>query len=204
MHTPDEMRDINPRYWLARYRKTSVPYLIKMGIFYLAIGIFLQQAGNTVAEHVISNYQIPSVPISVIMGLTSGPLEEAAFFGIPFYFSGSYLAVLAGGITWSLLHIFNTHSFALSGLAYGTMFFTVPHIFFSLRTWMSGKGWFAILFHTAWNAIIIGIQCTTGSSCIPVGSGIYFVLDLLSIGAVIFLIITLYKIRSMMKQNNKY
>lgn len=165
-----------------------------MGVFYLVIGLVLQQAGNSLAEHLIANYQVPSVPISMTMGLSSGPLEEIIFFGTLFYLSGNYLIVLAGGILWSILHVFNTGNFVLTNLAYGSMFFTIPHIFFSLRTWISGKGWFAVLFHTSWNAIVLGVQCTQGSNCITIGNGMYFYLDMLSIFSTVFLIIVLYRI----------
>jgi len=191
---PDELYDINPRSWLSKYRKTSVPYLVAMGVFYLAIGLVLQLAGNNLAQHFISNYQIPSVPISITLGLSSGPLEEIVFFGTLFYLNGNYLMVLAGGIIWSVLHIFNTSNIVSTNLAYGSVFFTIPHIFFSLRTWISGKGWFAILFHTSWNAIVLGIQCTQGSNCIPIGSGLAFFLDLSSIAATIVLAIALYRV----------
>lgn len=193
MKIPDELYDINPRSWLSKYRKTSVTYLISMGIFYLVIGLVLQLAGNNLAQHFISNYQIPSVPISITLGLSSGPLEEIIFFGTLFYLNGNYLMVLAGGIIWSILHIFNTSNIASTNLAYGSVFFTIPHIFFSLRTWISGKGWFAILFHTSWNAIVLGIQCTQGSNCILVGSGLAFFLDLSSIAATAVLSIALYR-----------
>src|SRR5574337_1207942 len=76
VNMPDELYDINPRFWLSRYKKTSVSYLIKMGIFYLVLGLGLQQVGNGLALHFISNYQVPSVPISLALGLSSGPLEE--------------------------------------------------------------------------------------------------------------------------------
>lgn len=165
-----------------------------MGVFYLVIGLVLQQAGNSLAEHLIANYQVPSVPISMTMGLSSGPLEEIIFFGTLFYLNGNYLIVLAGGILWSILHVFNTGNFVLTNLAYGSMFFTIPHIFFSLRTWISGKGWFAVLFHTSWNAIVLGVQCTQGSNCIAIGNGTYFYLDMLSIFSTVFLIIVLYRI----------
>jgi len=191
---PDELYDINPRSWLSKYRKTSVPYLVAMGVFYLAIGLVLQLAGNNLAQHFISNYQIPSVPISITLGLSSGPLEEIVFFGTLFYLNGNYLMVLAGGIIWSVLHIFNTSNIVSTNLAYGSVFFTIPHIFFSLRTWISGKGWFAILFHTSWNAIVLGIQCTQGSNCIPIGSGLAFFLDLSSIAATIVLAIALHRV----------
>ena len=194
MKIPDELYDINPRSWLSKYRKTSVTYLVTMGVFYLAIGLVLQLAGNNLAQHFISNYQIPSVPISITLGLSSGPLEEIVFFGTLFYLNGNYLMVLAGGIIWSVLHIFNTSNIVSTNLAYGSVFFTIPHIFFSLRTWISGKGWFAILFHTSWNAIVLGIQCTQGSNCIPIGSGLAFFLDLSSIAATTVLAIALYRV----------
>lgn len=194
MKIPDELYDINPRSWLSKYRKTSVPYLVAMGVFYLAIGLVLQLAGNNLAQHFISNYQIPSVPISITLGLSSGPLEEIVFFGTLFYLNGNYLMVLAGGIIWSVLHIFNTSNIVSTNLAYGSVFFTIPHIFFSFRTWISGKGWFAILFHTSWNAIVLGIQCTQGSNCIPIGSGLAFFLDLSSIAATIVLAIALHRV----------
>ena len=193
MKTPDEIYDLNPRSWLSKYRKTSVTYLVKMGVFYLVIGLVLQQAGNGLAQHFISNYQIPSVPVSITLGVSSGPLEEIMFFGTIFYLSGNYLMVLVGGIIWSVLHIFNTSDIVSTNLAYGSVFFTIPHIFFSLRTWISGKGWFAILFHTSWNAIVLGIQCTQGSNCIPIGSGLVFFLDLSSIAATVVLSIALYR-----------
>ncbi len=197
MRNIDELSDINPRTWLRRYRKNSVPYLIKMGIFYIVLGIILQQLGNMVAVHVIENYQAPSIPASIIIGLTSGPLEEVTFFGIPFYLSSNPLIVLGGGILWSVLHLFNTASFAISGLAYGNLLFTIPHIFYSLRTWISGKGWFAVVFHSSWNSIVLGSRCIDSpSQCSIIGSGWYFVFDILSISAVIFLCLVLYRTRN--------
>jgi hypothetical protein len=195
MPIPDFIRDINPRHWLTRYRNTAVPYMIAMGVFYLAIGIAMQQITNILAAQIIANYHITSVPISVIMGLSSGPLEEVTFFGIPYYLSGNYLVILACGILWSVLHIFNTQNLVLSNLAIGSVFFTIPHIFFSLRTWISGKGWFAVAFHTSWNAIVLGLQCMTGTICIAMGTGIYFYLDLLSLFAVVILTAGLYRTR---------
>lgn len=193
MDTPDEIHDMNPRSWICRYRKTSVSYLVKMGIFYLVMGLALQQAGNSLAQHFIVNYQVPSVPISISLGLSSGPLEEMMFFGTLFYMSGNYLVVLAGGAIWSVLHIFNTGNLVLTNLAYGSVFFTIPHVFFSLRTWISGKGWFAILFHAVWNVIVLGLQCAQGTSCIVISGGLGFLLDMSSIVATMLLSVALYR-----------
>lgn len=202
MNLREELHDVNPRFWLSAYNKTSILHLVKMGIFYLAIGLGLQQIGNSLAEHLISNYQAPSVPVSLTTGLSSGPLEEIIFFGTPFYLIGNHITVLAGGIIWSLLHIFNTNNFTMTNLAYGSVFFTIPHIFFSLRTWISGKGWFAILFHTSWNAIVLAFQCTQGLNCIAIGSGMYFFLDLSSVFAAIFLSIVLYRMHRHRKKSS--
>lgn len=191
----DEITDINPKSWLSKYRKTSIPYLIKMGIFYSVIGIVLQQAGNYTAEHLIQNYSGPNIPYSVVIGLTSGPIEETVFFGLPFYLSGNYQIVLATGIIWSILHIFSTESFKITTLAYGNLLFAVPHIFFSLRTWISGKGWFAILFHSSWNVTFLVSYCLVeGNNCVLVGKGQYFILDLLGILSATLLLLATYRI----------
>lgn len=191
----DEITDINPKFWLSKYRRTSVSYLIKMGIFYSVIGIVLQQTGDYTAQHLIQNYTGPHVPYSVVIGLTSGPVEETVFFGLPFYLSGNYLTVLGTGIIWSILHIFSTESLKITTLAYGNLLFTVPHIFFSLRTWISGKGWFAILFHSAWNVTFLVSYCLIeGNNCVVIGNGQYFLLDLLSIVSAALLLFATYHV----------
>ncbi|NOJ27895.1 MAG: CAAX protease, partial [Nitrososphaera sp.] len=37
-----------------------------------------------------------------------------------------------------------------------------PSLFFSLRTWVSGKGWFAVIVHSVWNGIFFAAGCATG------------------------------------------
>jgi hypothetical protein len=42
----------------------------------------------------------------------------------------------------------------------------IPSLFFSLRTWISGKGWFAVLTHSLWNGIFFTLGCLVGEvSC---------------------------------------
>ena len=190
----DWICDLDPRSWLRPYKENSVLYLAMMGLFYLGIGILFQYTTNLVLIHFVPEYKIPSVPISITMGLTSAPLEEITFFGIPYYITGNPFVILAGGIVWSFLHVFNTTTFLFSDLAYGALAFTVPHIFFSLRTWQSKKGWFAIVFHFAWNGIILTLGCLGSAyTCIIIGNGLYLVLDLLSVCAVIALPIMMYR-----------
>ena len=191
----DEIEDINPKSWLSGYHKTSVLYLVKMAFFYYAIGVILQIIGNYTAEHAISGYVGPSLPYSILIGITSGSVEETLFFGIPYYVSGNIYLVLATGAVWSVAHIFNTEVFQITSLAYGNFLFTVPHIFFSLRTWRSGKGWFAIVFHSAWNLTFLASYCIiSGNSCTPIGNGWYFIFDVISIVAAILLVTSTYKL----------
>ena len=191
----DEIEDINPKSWLSGYHKTSVLYLVKMAFFYYAIGVILQIIGNYAAEHAISGYVGPSLPYSILIGITSGPVGETLFFGIPYYVSGNIYLVLATGAVWSVAHIFNPEVFQITSLAYGNFLFTVPHIFFSLRTWKSGKGWFAIVFHSAWNLTFLASYCIiSGNSCTPIGNGWYFIFDVISIVAAILLAASTYKL----------
>jgi len=190
-----EIEDIKPRSWLSSYRKTSVSYLVKMALFYYAMGVILQIAGNYLASQVITGYVGPSLPYSISIGLTAGPVEETLFFGIPYYLSGNPYLVLATGLAWSVGHIFNTEVFQITHLAYGNFLFTLPHIFFSIRTWMSGKGWFAIVFHSAWNATFLASYCLiSGNACIAIGNGWYFVLDVFSIIAAVLLLAATYRL----------
>lgn len=191
----DEIIDINPKSWLSKYRRTSVSYLIKMGIFYSVIGIILQQAGDYLAQHLIQNYIGPNIPYSVVIGLTSGPVEETVFFGLPFYLTGNSQIVLATGIIWAVLHIFSTESIKITTLAYGNLLFAVPHIFFSFRMWISGKGWFAILFHSAWNVTFLVSYCLIEkNNCVSIGSGMYFFLDILGIVSAALLLFATYRV----------
>jgi hypothetical protein len=74
--------------------------------------------------------------------------------------------VLTGGILWAITHLLNTEIVAIDSLAYPQFFGVIPFMFFSLRTWISGKGWFAVVSHSAWNIAVFTIGCTGGElSC---------------------------------------
>ncbi|HJU35566.1 MAG TPA: CPBP family intramembrane glutamic endopeptidase [Nitrososphaera sp.] len=159
---PDELKDINPRFWLRRFRQTSITYLIKMLLFYHGIGLLLMLPGMYLVDQLIQNYESPTIPRSLVSVLAAGPIEETIFFGIPFYVIGNPYFVLITGSVWAMSHILNTPALTISSLAFGNWFFVIPLLFFSLRTWISGKGWFAIVSHSAWNGIIFGAGCTYG------------------------------------------
>jgi len=132
-----------------------------MGLFYSALGIV---AALTIGgiEYFVFDYVEPVFPVSFIQIILAGPFEETLFFGIPFALSGNPIVVLGTGGLWASTHIFNAQLVGENDYSYSTVGFAVLHIFFSLRTWRSGKGWFTIPFHSAWNAMIFGIAVAIG------------------------------------------
>jgi len=157
-----EINDINPKTWLRPFQKTSITYLLKMGLFYSILGLLMMYAGSFLASSLISDYEIPQFPVSVLLAASSGLLEESVFFGIPYYITGHPMILLGTGIIWSISHLFNSGMFSIETLSYSGFLFTVPHIFFSIRTWISKKGWFAIVFHSGWNVSMLSIYCILG------------------------------------------
>ena len=190
---------MNPRTWLSVYRRTSIGYLAVMLIFYHGLGVLLMVSGISVTQQLISNYKEPSIPLSIISVLSAGPIEETVFFGIPFYLFGTHYVSLAGGIIWAGLHMLNTNTVSISNLAYANWFFVIPSLFFSLRTWISGKGWFAIITHSLWNAMFFLLGCSYGeTSCVKYSIKESFAMSLSSItlsGGLIALTYFLYKKR---------
>jgi hypothetical protein len=152
-------KDINPKNWISRYSNNSLIYLIIMFLFYHSIGIISSSMGTIIIDNSTVEYEEPNLPLSMFPVILAGPLEESLFFGIPFYAFGNNLIVLIGGIAWAMLHIFNTYSIEVNQLSYANWLFVIPSLFFSLRTWLSGKGWFAILGHSIWNLLFFSLSC---------------------------------------------
>jgi len=152
-------KDINPKNWISHYYNNSLIYLIIMFLFYHSIGIISSSIGMIIIDNSRVEYEQPHLPLSMFPVILAGPLEESLFFGIPFYAFGNNLFVLIGGIAWAMLHIFNTYSIEVNQLSYANWLFVIPSLFFSLRTWLSGKGWFAILGHSLWNLLFFSLSC---------------------------------------------
>jgi CAAX prenyl protease-like protein len=167
----DEKSDFHPRSWLKRYRHNSIGYLTKMLLFYHGIGILLLVGGSAIIELAIPDYQQPSLPRSLVSVLAAGPVEETIFFGLPFYIFGNSYSVLVTGTVWAGIHLLNTQTFELNSLAFGNLLFVVPSLFFSLRTWVSGKGWFSVLAHSTWNGIFFAAGCASGEFACTVLEG---------------------------------
>lgn len=185
-----EIRDINPKTWLKPFQKTSVFYLLKMGLFYHGLGIILMYAGSFFATSIISDYEIPQFPVSITLAVSSGLLEESIFFGMPYYMTGNPLILLGSGIVWSASHLFSSGIFSVEALAYGGFLLTIPHIFFSIRAWISKKGWFAIVFHSAWNFSFLILYCILGLRQCSVVNDMYDGLNLImaiSAGVIVYL-----------------
>jgi hypothetical protein len=190
---PSELLDINPKNWLKPYQKTTVWYMLKMGLFYHFIGLILMYLGSNLVTSVISDYTVPQIPVSVSLALSAGFFEEAVFFGIPFYLSGNPLVVLGTGIIWSVAHLFNTGVISIETLAYGGFLFSIPHIFFSLRTWSSGKGWFAIVFHSGWNFVFLMMYCGLGlRECSVINDGMFDALNIIMAVSTVFMVYLAY------------
>jgi len=151
---------MHPRAWLSRYRRTSIGYLTKMLLFYHGLGLGLLLLGSAVIDQVLPEHEEPSIPRSLSGVLAAGPLEETVFFGIPFYVFGNAYSVLVTGALWVGIHLLNTGTLSVNNLAYGNLLFVLPSLFFSLRTWISGKGWFSIVTHSAWNGIFFTAGCS--------------------------------------------
>lgn len=157
----NEKIDFNPRSWLSGFRKTSIVYLVEMLMFYHGIGLALLLIGTLLLNSFAPAHQEPTLQRSLSSVLTAGPIEESIFFGIPFYISGNTFVLLASGSAWAVLHVFNSGTLDFNQLAFGNALFVFPSLFFSLRTWASGKGWFAVIVHSAWNVIFFEAGCIT-------------------------------------------
>ena len=185
-----EIYDINPKTWLRPFQRDSISYLLKMGLFYHGLGLILMYVGSFFATNVILDYEIPQFPVSLSLALSSGLLEEAVFFGIPYYVTGNPVILLGSGIVWSASHLFGSGVFSIEALAYGGFLFTVPHIFFSIRVWISKKGWFAIIFHSVWNFTFLIFYCMLGLRQCSVFNDIFDVLNVImaiSAGMIVYL-----------------
>jgi hypothetical protein len=164
--------DMHPKSWLSKFSQVSVKHLVLMSVFYHIVSIGLMITGDIFIALLDPNYVEPEIPVSFIPVVLAGPIEETIAFGIPTYLSSNPYVVLVTGSLWAISHIFNTDTLSVSTLAYPTVLFAIPHIFLSLRTWASGKGWFAILLHSAWNGMAFAAACGLGDiQCAAFGSG---------------------------------
>ena len=104
--------------------------------------------------------------------------------------TGNPIILLGTGVVWSASHLFSSGIFSIETLAYGGFLLTIPHIFFSIRIWISKKGWFAILFHSGWNVSILILYCMLGLRQCSVINDVLDVLNVImaaSAGMIVYL-----------------
>lgn len=194
---PDQLLDANPKSWIKKFRKNSLLYLLQMTALYHLMSLGLMYVGNFAVTHMIADYQTPTFPVSVAMTITSGPIEEILFFGLAYHLAGTPQAVLVTGTIWSLAHVFNTQIFQMNTLGYVNFLITIPHLFFSLRMWLSSKGWLAIIIHSSWNLAILLYHCSVGlRECTFLGHGDYLTIDVAAFvlaGSLISILVLLHK-----------
>ena len=185
-----EIHDINPKTWLTPFQKNGVFYILKMGLFYHGLGLILLYMGSHLATSTIPGYEAPQFPVSLSLALSAGLLEESVFFGIPYYITGSPLVLVGTGAIWSASHLFSSGTISIQTLAFSSFLFTIPHIFFSIRTWISKKGWFAILFHSVWNVTFLLLYCALGLRQCTIWNDTTDVLNMIlamAVGAILYL-----------------
>ena len=164
-----------------------------MVLFYHLIGLIIMVIGSVIVGLVVNNYNEPTIPLTVTSVIFAGPFEETIFFGIPFYLTGNNLVTFAGGVIWASLHILNTPTVQVSSLAYLTWLFVTPSIFASLRTWISGKGWFAIIAHSIWNLIFFAAGCTNGEFPCQIVNEKDFLIDIAYVStSIVFILLTYF------------
>jgi len=185
--------DFNPLTWISKYRRNSIYYLTIMVLFYHLIGFIIMVIGSVIVDLVVNNYDEPAIPLTVSSVIFAGPFEETIFFGIPFYLTGNNLVTFAGGVIWASLHILNTPTVQVSSLAYLTWLFVTPSIFASLRTWISGKGWFAIIAHSIWNLIFFAAGCTNAEFPCRIVNEKDFLIDIAYVStSIVFILLTYF------------
>jgi len=185
--------DFNPLTWISKYRRNSIYYLTIMVLFYHLIGFTIMVIGSVIVDLVVNNYDEPAIPLTVSSVIFAGPFEETIFFGIPFYLTGNNLVTFAGGVIWASLHILNTPTVQVSSLAYLTWLFVTPSIFASLRTWISGKGWFAIIAHSIWNLIFFAAGCTNAEFPCRIVNEKDFLIDIAYVStSIVFILLTYF------------
>ena len=101
--------------------------------------------------------------------------------------------------------LFNTGVVSIETLAYGGFLFSVPHIFFSLRTWASGKGWFAIVFHSGWNFTFLMMYCGMGlRECSVINDGIFDAVNIIMAITTVFMVYPCLSKASKEKMCNRF
>jgi len=201
--------DVYPSTWLKPYSNNSIKHILKMAVFYHLMALFLMFLVTSTFFVYDPSHEIPFYPLTLIDLTTAGPIEESLLFGLPYYLTGNQYVMLGTAVFWALSHIggFDEDgNFSQDWLTWENLAFVIPTMFFSYRTWLSGKGWLSIILHSVWNAAAFGIDCVSGfGDCIIYESGFegiaYSIILLL--GSTILLGLTYWAFRRRVHKNEK-
>jgi len=136
-----------------------------MAVFYHAIALMFMYLVMTTFFVYDPSHEMPFYPLTLVDLVSAGPIEETLLFGIPYYVTGNQYVMLGTGIFWTLTHLggFDEDlNFSEELITWESFAFIIPTLFFSYRTWLSGKGWLSILIHSVWNAGVFGLDCVEG------------------------------------------
>lgn len=160
--------DVSPSTWLKPFSNNSIKHILKMAVFYHILGIVFMYLVFGIFVVYDPSYEVPLIPFTLVDGVTAGPIEETLLFGIPYYVTGNQYIMLGTGVFWVFTHLggFDDDlNFSTELITWETFAFIIPTLFFSYRTWLSGKGWLSILVHSVWNAGAFGIDCVEFGNC---------------------------------------
>ncbi len=164
----DFQTDVSPSTWLKPFSNNSIKHILKMALFYHVLALMFMYLVMTTFFVYDPSYEIPFIPFTLVDLVTAGPIEESLLFGIPYYVTGNQYVMLGTGIFWALIHLggFDEDlNFSEEWLAWENFAFVIPTLFFTYRTWLSGKGWLSILLHSVWNAGVFGLDCIEFGDC---------------------------------------
>ena len=160
--------DVSPSTWLKPFSNNSIKHILKMAVFYHALALVFMYLVITTFFVYDPNLEMPFYPVTLVDLVTAGPIEESLLFGIPYYVTGNQYVMLGTGIFWTLTHLggFDEDlNFSEELITWESFAFIIPTLFFSYRTWLSGKGWLSILLHSLWNAGVFGLDCIEFGDC---------------------------------------
>jgi len=160
-HTKDFIFDIRPENWLSKFRNISILNLIVFVFFYQGVSILFNLFSKYLPRVDFEKDALFEIPYTAFNSTILMPvIEDVLFFGLPHYLSGNPIIVLIVGSLWAILHLFqplNGHTYSLLWVG---MFAAIPLIFFHIRLWKSGKGWFAIVTHATYNLLLQVWDCS--------------------------------------------
>lgn len=159
-HVDDFIVDINPKRWISKFQNTSLTHIGILALFYHVMIIPFILFSQYLPDVYFQKDALFEIPQNAFNNTILVPsIEEILFFGLPHYLSGHPLIVLIVGSSWSIVHLFEPLTSSTYYLSLSAFFTTIPILFFNIRAWKSGKGWFSIATHGGYNFLVALGRC---------------------------------------------